>query len=686
MKKKTIFLILLLAFAIQPNIHGLDSKSLQAKKGQKALQHEVTVTLKLVQVYVTDKKGNPVIDLTKDDFILYDNGKLKKITDFEKHFLSKPKKEVEERLEETKLAPSQKIPSRMNRKFIFLLDMDRNDAPGVGKSRKAALHFLNTQVQPADEVGVFSYSRYFGLTIHEYLTSDHEKAKEAIKRIKEIPGIRPRSSTEITLGSEQARAEGTIGGKTSQEKQGTSITSESSISSRIKWGFVENPGDPDNIEGRTKNYIQSIKELSKALRYIPGYKNIILFSAGIPRSLLFSSRQKFREDYEEMAKELATSSSPVYTVNTIGIGRKQSLELLSRLSGGKYFSSVNYYEKIATQIQNVTSNYYVIGYYIDETWDGKYHEIKVKVNRKGCDVHAQQGYFNPKPFNEFTDFEKQLHLIDLALGENPYFQEPLNFSLTALPCSRKKESNFVLLSEIQLDEIEEVTRGKTELVTLIFDKDNNIVFSTKGEINLSSIPQKTIYHYSISSLSPGKYECRVVIRNLETGRAATASSSVKIPEQLESGIRLYQPLLLIPEKEAFYLKASEAKKEKKVAKREPLSLIDIYPFLSKKHSPLSGELDHQISKLLAVVRCSVVDIQKPEIDISVNLIQHPSGEKILLFSNLLSTQRKKDEKIDILLIELQLPELKPGRYSLEITAEEKTTKLKSQVIRAFKVR
>jgi len=59
----------------------------QEKGVQKELQHEVAVTLKLIQVYVTDHEGNPVTYLKKEDFVLRDNGELKTITDFETHFL-----------------------------------------------------------------------------------------------------------------------------------------------------------------------------------------------------------------------------------------------------------------------------------------------------------------------------------------------------------------------------------------------------------------------------------------------------------------------------------------------------------------------------------------------------------------------------------------------------------------------
>ncbi|HCS47190.1 MAG TPA: hypothetical protein DIW61_02610, partial [Candidatus Aminicenantes bacterium] len=66
--------------------------SAQAKRNppQDILQHEVTVTVKLVQIYVTDPEGNPARDLEISDFILYDNQKLQKITEFEKHFLPVP--------------------------------------------------------------------------------------------------------------------------------------------------------------------------------------------------------------------------------------------------------------------------------------------------------------------------------------------------------------------------------------------------------------------------------------------------------------------------------------------------------------------------------------------------------------------------------------------------------------------
>lgn len=657
MRKKILFLILVLAFTIQPNLHELGLELIQTQKYQKALQYEVTVVLKLVQVFVTDKNGNPVTDLTKDDFILHDNGKLQTITDFEKHISAKPDKKVEETLEEVKFPPPQKIQTRMNRKFILLLDVERNSMRGLALSKKAALYFIDTQVQSTDEVGVFSYSSFGGLVIHEYLTTDHKKVIKAVKRLKGVTGMPP-----IVEGGLSA-----IIKPRGKEPERLSL---------------KIPPIPTDAVARTNNFINNIKELAKVLRYIPGYKNIILYSGGVPGYHLFSPDQILRENYEEMGKELAAANSPVYSVSTLGAKRVRALDMLSDISGGKYLYKVEDYEKIATQIQNITSNYYALGYYIDETWDGKYHEIKVELKRKGYEVHAQSGYFNPKPFTELSKFEKELHLIELALSENPYFQEPYSLNLIALPCSGKKESNCVLISEIPLDDIEEVIKGKTEHANFIFDNDNNVIFSTRGDIDFSPFSQERIYSYAILSLPPGMYECRTIIRNLKTGRGTVASSLVEIPAPLKSGMRLYQPLLLIPEKKSVFIKLT--KDSKKDAKKELLSLSDIYPFISNKHSPLINVSDKDVSKLLAVVRCSFVDIQKPEVNISALLVEHASKKKIPLSLSILSSENQEDTVV--LLIELQLPELITGRYSLNIVAEEVNTQSKSEVNTDFSVR
>jgi VWFA-related protein len=153
-----------------------DSRAQPHQKQEVSIQHEVTVTLKLVQVYVTDKEGTPVPDLVSTDFTLFDSGKPMTITEFEKHTLFIPG-EPEEKQETS----SQPGPPRLSRRFFLFFDFAFNNPQGLEQAKRAALHFLGNQALVSDQIGIISYSIYKGLTLHEYLTTDHQKVREVVE-------------------------------------------------------------------------------------------------------------------------------------------------------------------------------------------------------------------------------------------------------------------------------------------------------------------------------------------------------------------------------------------------------------------------------------------------------------------------------------------------------------------------
>ncbi len=649
----SIFLFTQLAFS-----DLLLSQARNSETKQETLQHEVTVTLKLIQVYVTDKKGNPVTDLNQTDFELYDKGKLINITDFEKHILYLPAEKTREIIP----AVFPEVPSQMNRKFFLFFDFAFNNVRGIKKSKEAALHFIDTKLQPTDEVGVLSYSTMKSLTLHEYLTTDHQKVREVVEGfgLKDVLG----------------RAENIL-------RKGR----DSSLRKEI-------------YKHQVFNFSNKIKDLAKALRYIPGHKHIVFFSSGVINSVVYGhGHGHLRWKWEDMAKELASANCLVYAVDAGSfvssidsetgffyidryLGGGSTLERLAEVTGGKYFGNITNYENIMEEIQDLSNAYYVLGYYIDEKWNGKYHKIKVKVKRKGCKVHGQGGYFNPKPFTKYTKLEKRIHLIDLALNEKPYSQIQLLFPLLTLPCSVQGESQLVMISKIPVERLQEISGKKVEIVNLIFDKQNYIVGFKRGEVNFLGYSQKNIYYYSLSTLPPGEYKCCIILRNLETGRGARISSSVVIPERLDSGLQVDTPLLLKPEKSVLYLTGRLSDKREKGGKYP--TLLDIYPFDSTQYSPLVKELEQGTTKLLAMVRCSIIDIQQPEVKFSGHLIHLSTSKKTPLSLSVLNKYQEKDTQI--YLIELATGELIPGKYSLYLIAEEMNTKLKSPTSTTFIIR
>ncbi len=149
-----------------------------------------------------------------------------------------------------------------------------------------------------------------------------------------------------------------------------------------------------------------------------------------------------------------------------------------------------------------------------------------------------------------------------------------------------------------------------------------------------------------------------------------------------SGIHLFQPLVFIPDKEATY---TYAQKGQKKANSGFLDLAAIYPSISGQSSVLIEEVDKGVSKLLAEVRCLMIGIQDPEIDLSASLIPLSNTQEVMPLSfSILSCSEKKE--MDILLLEFRLPELESGQYSLNLVANEIKTKSISEVNLPLKIK
>ena len=532
MKKRILSCLFLFILPILFYLDGLGEGFQERNKSTGDLQHEVTVTLKLIQVYVMDKDGNSAMDLAKENFEIYDNNKRMELTEFEKYTLELPavEKKVSEEIIEPE--PEEKIQplEKMARKFFLFFDFAYNNATGFEKSKKAALHFIDTQLQPTDEVGILSYSSMKSLVLHEYLTTDHQKVREVVDGF----GVR-----EVLGRAYNVEAK--------YWSQGASPYAEDGAGFDISTIGLDRRAS----KNQAINYSLITRELGKALRYIPGNKHIILFSSGIASSLIYGHSPKIgtfrkgsfgdaaiRNRYESMMKELAASNSHVFALDTEELGStvmrddeatgRRSLKKLAKVTGGKYYDNLHEHENIMDDIQTLTGSYYVLGYYINEKWDGKYHKIKVKVKKKGYEVHAQGGYYNPKPFTEYSKLEKQLHLVDLALTERPLFQDPIRFPLDAVFKPGEKKTNLQLVFEIPAAKLEEISGQKVEIVSLVFNERDDIVAFDRVEKDFSEIQGDELRHTAQLEIPPGKYKCRVVIRNLETGKGAVGSISVKI--------------------------------------------------------------------------------------------------------------------------------------------------------------
>jgi len=631
-----LFLIAGLCFILGPSSQS-GSAFQEAVRPQKSLQYEVTVTLKLIQVYVTDKNGKPVTNLDKSEFRVFDNGILQTITEFERHMSPAPKPGIAEPAIKEALVPTEIAAPRMGRKFFVLIDLDANDFEGIAKSRAAALHFLDTQILLSDEVGVFSSSFMRGIILHAYLTTDHAKVREAIQRIRDVPG---------------RKSGGTGGADTSRI-----VTSRDS--GVVTVGIARSGGPSTD----------RMIALAKALRYIPGYKNILYFSQG--GSI---GDRATRDRLDEMSREFAASNAPFYAVNTEtpdpfspgGTKGGELLAFIAERSGGKAYKDIGavaHFADIAREIQDLTRNYYVLGYPVQESWDGKYHKIKVEMRSGDYRVHAQPGYFNPKPFREYSDLEKDLHLFDLAMSEKTEPPMPMIFAMRALRFENKDGARILMLSKIPPEVIEKFSNRKIELVSLIFDEQDYPADRKQMKPDLAKYRGMDVFYSSEAPLKPGAYRCRFIIRDLDTGEAALAYARAAVPAKAEGGLSLFSPLLLIAGSNFAYWDMG--------TKKNTAPWMDLYSYDHARYSPVM-EVPTGTSRIFAVVPFRTFKSDQPDIAYAADLIDSASGGKIPMMPSVLNRTRQGDVAVQFL--EFPLNDIPSGKYVLYLHAEDAGTK------------
>lgn len=697
---------------------GAPPASPQARQAlEKPLQYEVSVVLKLIHVYVTDKKDNPVTDLAMSDFIVTDNGQPVTVTDFEKRVLSAAPADapggasIPPPAKKTEPLPS--AGRDTNRKFFLYFDFAYNNARGITKAKRAALHFLDTDAAPEDEVALLSYSMIKGLVVHEYLTTDHAKVRQALETVgqKDIVG----RADEVEEQYWQQALEGL------RDTLGRDPGAMGSAQTEI----AETNGKRWESKKIAQEFLIGMTKLAKALRIVPGQKQFILFSSGIPASLLYGNQagtpmlgsQKpgqgalfetgdpvLRSQSEEMNKEFGAAGCAFFVFDTRDSAMKTSmferesqtletgqrtafsptsafeansiyksdritgLETLDRLAkttGGQYYSNIDRYEKNFDQVQAMTGTFYVLGYPVNERWDGKYHEVKVEVKRKGCEVRAQAGYFNPKPFSEYSDLEKQLHLFDLALNERALSRMPDRVPMGALTSAAEGISRLAILTKVPGEVTAKFIGKRLEFVAIFFDGKGEISDMVREEVDPASIRGRDMAFAAGSTLKPGDYSCRLVIRDMDSGMSAVASAKATTGKPQMTGLALGTPLVLEP-RTGCSLVSAGARKAKSA-----FSWANIYPYDSALFTPALVDLPVTAPSLQAVIPCTIPAGEPKDLILTANLINAASGARSPIM--ITRVDRVLEGPLEILTLEFATPDVPPGTYYLHFYAQDRAS-------------
>jgi VWFA-related protein len=666
------------------------------------IREEVTVTLKLLQAYVTTKDGKPVTDLTAADFEVTDNGKVMPVTHFENHVLGGDD-----------LAPGAPVESaRLDRQFFLFFDFAFTDFRSSRKARDAALVFIDQNVRPDDRLGVLSYSPVRGLTIHEYLTTDHSRVRNVVEAfgLRAATG-RGESLTNFLYADELRHMQDSsttaapgAGVSPGEKPSGTNSSMDSFFAdqARAQTGGVVDEGRKQGYVEEAKQFSQAFANLARAMRYVPGWKNLILFSGGISRALIYGqtrgldvpnmdasnpdqmmaelnaydgaqSNTVVRTEFAAALKEFKTANSPIFAIDcTAPLGEadinnpagtsfasrevrgKDSLMQLAGESGGRYFANTMDYKNALATVEDITSAYYVLGYTVPSVWDGAYHKIKVRALRPGLKVYSQNGYYNPKPFQEYSRFERLLQMTDLALSENPTTQAPLEATLVLMPVVVGGWPHLVAYAELPKDTAAAVVGKRSDAYFLIYDDEQGKSAVKSFRIKApAGGPKASVAAFAVPTKA-GRYSCRLIVQNAETGAAARGSASISFANPVAAAVWLDPPLLL---------KAAAGWADLGAAPESTLS--GLFGYDPEKYAPLIGPLAPGPQRVLAAVRLS---LGVPQMELDLTATDTREAARIEVPVTVLETRQEKSVRWCV--IELTFGDLEPGIHTLTIAAKD----------------
>jgi len=163
-----------------------------------------------------------------------------------------------------------------------------------------------------------------------------------------------------------------------------------------------------DVNMRVLMTLNELDEVAGQLAALPGRKNIVWITDGIPIALgaLRSDTGEpidFTPQLRLLSEQFDRSGVALYPVRQVmlgspdamgsGAGSEATLDELAGLTGGRPTGSKDIGPAVRQAMSDLRTSYQ-IGYYTpDESWDGKFHKLRVVCTRKGVRVQAKTGYY-----------------------------------------------------------------------------------------------------------------------------------------------------------------------------------------------------------------------------------------------------------------------------------------------------
>lgn len=420
---KRILAILLLLAALP-----LAAQKKPAEPEAPRLVETIDVRIINVDVIVTDKRGNFIPNLTRDDFEIYENNVPKPITNFYEVEGSIAKNVVGESPVPEQPAATPKrdaIPENMKRRIIFYIDNLSLNPFNRNRVFKEMKDFIKNVMRPGDEAMIATYNR--SMKVRVPFTRDQGQLESMLDSIARESGMG------IANRSERRGVEERI--------RDSQSYNEAISHARSYAGSVEHD---------LRQSAQSINGLMTTLAGVEGKKILVLTSEGFPmqpgREMFFFIDEISREknwsvgssmlegmtyDGTQLIQGIARTANAnditMYTVHAGGLSAgmentaeydrpvssgvsqaalsntTESMHLIADMTGGLASVQTNNFAGAFDKIRQDLESYYSLGYRAGMERVDRQRYLRVKVKNKDYRVRSRQTFVEKSMFAEMSD-------------------------------------------------------------------------------------------------------------------------------------------------------------------------------------------------------------------------------------------------------------------------------------------
>jgi VWFA-related protein len=533
---------------------------------------ESHVNLVPVRVIVRNGKGQAIGNLRKEDFQLFEDGKLQDISHFS---VETPASVSQAFVGPDSLAGAPEVSKTANfappSRFVALLFDDVNITnQDMMRTRQAATQFVDSAVQPTDRVAVFTISGQSQIDF----TADRDKLHAALLGLM----VRPVGAENSTGAGQcppidyyeanliQNNLDPTALPVATQDALACAFQNNQQFLQQAQQLAMSTAVEVYEAgELQTDYAFRRLEEVIRRLSALPGQRTLVLLSPGFiypnreydlsqiidraNRSNVFINTLDARGLY---VPDLGDISQP-YVGSAVVAGPRmlfrteaQSaesdvLKVLADSTGGLAFRNNNDLVGGLRMIAAAPEFSYLLAFTPHNfKFDGKFHSLKVTLaTKERLTIEARRGFYAPKHSMSVEEAVKQ-EIEEALFSQDVERGVPIELHTQYYKVDAA-DAKLAVMTHVDLAHLRfQKTAGRNQenltIVTALFDRDGNIITGVEKTVEmhlldgtLERLSRTGVTVKTSFDVKPGDYLVRIVVRDSNAAQLSAENGAVEIP-------------------------------------------------------------------------------------------------------------------------------------------------------------